>query len=178
MPENKKLLQITKQFCCTVQHAFRTEYGGGFDVVIGNPPYVRQELLGDYKDYFSKNYHVFNSSSDLFAYFYEKAFLLLKPNRKFGFISNTFDKTTAGIDLRTYLKNNVQFKQYIDFTEVQIFEGATTYPIILIAENNFSEHNAFHFIKIPGSTKTNVIDIQFLSQQSLISPKLFINKNS
>ena len=172
LPESKKLLQLTKQFCCTIQHAFRTEYGGGFDVVVGNPPYVRQELLGDYKDYFSKNYHVFNSSSDLFAYFYEKAFLLLKPNRKFGFISNTFDKTTAGIDLRTYLKNNVQFKQYIDFTEVQIFEGATTYPIILIADNYYAIDNAFHFIKIPGNTKTNNIDIEFFPVVEVVQETL------
>jgi type I restriction-modification system DNA methylase subunit len=44
---------------------------GGFDVVIGNPPYVRAELLGEYLDYFSKEFKVYNPASDLFAYFYE-----------------------------------------------------------------------------------------------------------
>ncbi len=172
LPESKILLLLTKQFCCTIQHAFRIEYNGGFDVVVGNPPYVRQELLGDYKDYFSKIYSVYNSSSDLFAYFYEKAFLMLKTKGKFGFISNTFDKTTAGIDLRSYLKNKIQFKQYIDFTEVQIFEGATTYPIILIADNHFDADNKFSFIKIPGSTKTDNIDIEFFPVVEVVQETL------
>jgi len=76
---------------------------GGFDVVIGNPPYVRAELLGFCRDYLEKNYAVFNTSGDLFSYFYEKSFKLLKPNSGlFGFISNTFDKTTAGISVREF----------------------------------------------------------------------------
>jgi len=51
---------------------------GGFDVVIGNPPYVRAELLGDLRDYLEKNYSVYNPSGDLFSYFYERSFKLLK----------------------------------------------------------------------------------------------------
>ena len=139
---------------------------GGFDVVIGNPPYVRQELLGDFKDYFSKNYKVFNFSSDLFAYFYEKAFTILKPNGIFSFISNTFDKTTAGIDLRKYLKANVKFIKLIDFTQIQIFEGATTYPIILIAQNNSTglEKNTFVYSKIPSTANPKGIDIEYYNK--------------
>ena len=152
---------IAATFICSISHAFRTEYKGGFDVVIGNPPYVRQELLGDYKEYFSKNFKVFNYSSDLFAFFYEKGFSILKPNMAFGFISNTFDKTTAGIDLRSYLSNKTRFLEYVDFTEVQIFEGATTYPVIIIARNCYSENNYFDYIKIPRNTITAGIDIKF-----------------
>src|SRR5690606_25030846 len=116
---------------CTPRHAFRTEYTGGFDVVIGNPPYVRAELLTNFREYLQSNFAVFHPAGDLFSYFYEKSFQLLKPQTGlFGFISNTFDKTTAGVALREYLQNEVQFLKYIDFTEVQIFEGATTYPVI------------------------------------------------
>jgi len=145
---------------------------GGFDIIIGNPPYVRQELLGDYKEYFSKNYRVFNYSSDLFAYFYEKAFLLLKQKGLLGFISNTFDKTTAGSDLRAFLQNNIKVEKYVDFTEVQIFEGATTYPIILIASNYFVEDNSFLFIKIPKNTSPSLIDIYHLPSVTVMQQSL------
>ncbi|MCD6354110.1 MAG: transposase, partial [Prolixibacteraceae bacterium] len=91
-----------------VEHAFRTEYTGGFDVVIGNPPYVRAELLTHFREYLENNYSVYNSSGDLFSYFYEKSFKLLKAKTGlFGFISNTFDKTTAGISIREYLQNEI-----------------------------------------------------------------------
>ncbi|MDY0080941.1 MAG: N-6 DNA methylase, partial [Ignavibacteriaceae bacterium] len=145
---------------------------GGFDIIIGNPPYVRQELLGNYKEYFSKNYRVFNYSSDLFAYFYEKAFLLLKQKGLLGFISNTFDKTTAGSDLRAFLQNNIKVEKYVDFTEVQIFEGATTYPIILIASNYFIEDNSFLFIKIPKNTSPSLIDIYHLPSVTVMQQSL------
>ena len=109
---------------------------GGFDVVIGNPPYVRAELLSEFQEYLSNNYSLYNPSGDLFSYFYEKSFNLLKPETGlFGFISNTFDKTTAGISIRGYLQTEISFFKYIDFTEVQIFEGATTYPVIITAQN-------------------------------------------
>ena len=147
---------------------------GGFDVVIGNPPYVRQELLNEFKSYFEKNYLVFEGTSDLFAYFYEKSFILLKKNGKFGFISNTFDKTKAAIKLRNYLASNVNILKYIDFTEVQIFEGATTYPIILIAEKKTPINTVFKYSKITRQKKTNFIDINRtrkakVSQSSLSS---------
>ncbi|MDA3940688.1 MAG: N-6 DNA methylase, partial [Spirochaetia bacterium] len=99
---------------------------GGFDVVIGNPPYVRSELLGEYIEYFENHYKVFNSSSDLFAYFYELGSILIKESGIMGYISNTFDKTTAGKVLRKYLTERVHLISYIDFTEVQVFESATT----------------------------------------------------
>jgi type I restriction-modification system DNA methylase subunit len=100
---------------------------GGFDVVIGNPPYVRAELLSDFREYFENKYTVYNPAGDLFSYFYEKSFQLIKPKGLFGFISNTFDKTTAGISIREFLQSEITILKYIDFTEIQIFEGATTY---------------------------------------------------
>ena len=79
---------------------------GGFDVVIGNPPYVRAELLGEIRDFLQNNYSVFNPSGDLFTYFYEKSFKLLKPKTGlFGFISNTFDKTNNKSDNRLIYSN-------------------------------------------------------------------------
>jgi len=135
---------------------------GGFDVVIGNPPYVRQELLSDFKEYFSHNYKVFESSADLFSYFYEQGFKLLKPNGVFGFISNTFDKTKAAYKLRQYLASTVQFEKYVDFTEVKVFEGATTYPIIFVARKENKLKNNFNYIKVFKDEAGNTPDIDTL----------------
>jgi len=149
---------------------------GGFDVVIGNPPYVRAELLGDFREYLEKNFTVFNPAGDLFSYFYEKSFKLLKPNRLFGFISNTFDKTTAGISVREYLQNEVRFLKYIDFTEVQIFEGATTYPVIIIAQNKKETDKSFTYIKIPKASQSVVIDVDF--HDSVLVSQNLLNKEN
>ncbi len=159
LPTNKGLQPLVDSIGCDYDHAFRTEYKGGFDVVIGNPPYVRQELFGDIKSYLEKKYKVFDGTSDLFSYFYEKAFEVLKQDGYFGFISNTFDKTKAANKLRAFLTREIQFISYVDFTEVQIFEGATTYPIILIAQNKILLDGEFDYIKIPFERKNNVIDI-------------------
>ena len=121
---------------------------GGFDVVIGNPPYVRAELISRFNEYFYVNYKTYQPAADLFTYFYEKGFSIINSKGLFGFISNTFDKTKAAIELRDWLSYNTTFQKYIDFTEVQIFEGATTYPIIFIANKQNSLKNQFQYIKI------------------------------
>ncbi len=84
------------------------------------------------KEYYKLNYEVYNFASDIFAYFYERGVTLTKQEKRMGFISNTFSKTTASLELRKFLKNSVQFISYADFSDLQIFEGATTYPIIPI----------------------------------------------
>ena len=145
---------------------------GGFDVVIGNPPYVRQELLGEFKGFFEARFRVFEGTSDLFAYFYEQAFNLLRTNGSFGYISNTFDKTKAAVQLRKYLRQAVEFENYVDFTEVQIFEGATTYPIILTARNRPPISETFQYTKVPKNRQGGVIEIDLIdktevSQESL-----------
>ncbi len=173
---NKGLQPLVQRITCTREHAFRTEYKGGFDVVIGNPPYVRAELLGDFRDYLEKNYSVYNPSGDLFSYFYEKSFQLLKTKGLFGFISNTFDKTTAGISIRDFMQKEVQFLKYVDFTEVQIFEGATTYPVIIIAKNQKETNQPFTYIKIPKSSQSVVIDIDF--HGSVLVSQNLLNKEN
>ncbi len=170
------LVDIIEKMTCTREHAFRTEYKGGFDVVIGNPPYVRAELLGDFRENLEENYTVYNPAGDLFSYFYEKSFKLLKTKGLFGFISNTFDKTTAGISIRDYLQNEVQFLKYIDFTEVQIFEGATTYPVIIIAKNQKETNLPFTYIKIPKASQSVVIDIDF--HDSVLVSQNLLNKEN
>ena len=145
---------------------------GGFDVVIGNPPYVRAELLPQADlNYYSSHYQVFTPDGDLFSYFYEKGMNLLKTNGLFSFISNTFDKTAAGKSLRSYIQFGTTIERYTDFTEVQIFEGATTYPVILLLSKKNNSSNAFPYIKIPKEMQSNIVislaPEKMVEQQSL-----------
>jgi hypothetical protein len=118
----------------------------GFDVIIGNPPYIRQEELKVIKQHLATNYKVFVSGGDIFYYFYELSHSLLKPNAYLAFITNTFDKTTAGKTLREFLTTHFSFNIYVDFTDVTVFNEATTYPIVFIAQKS-TEAQSFQFFK-------------------------------
>jgi len=116
--------------------------GGGFDVVIGNPPYVRAEKLGKQKEYYKDNFETYNYASDLFTYFYEKAIKLLKNHGYISFISNSFDKTKSGQSLRNFIANNTIIKRYIDLKNIKVFLDATTYPLIIVARKSNSSNNS------------------------------------
>lgn len=105
---------------------------GGFDVVLGNPPYVRMELIKPMKPWLEKRYEVVADRADLYAYFFERGIKLLKPGGRLGYISSsTFFKTGSGAPLRDFLRKNATIEAVIDFGDHQIFEGVTTYPAIL-----------------------------------------------
>jgi len=71
--------------------------GAGFDAVIGNPPYVRQEQLQALKEYFSTSYTVYSSVADLYSYFLEQGYELLSDRNQLGFIvSNKFTRAEYG----------------------------------------------------------------------------------
>lgn len=105
---------------------------GGFDVVLGNPPYVRMELIKPMKPWLEKRYEVVSDRADLYAYFFERGIKLLKPGGRLGFISSsTFFKTGSGAPLRVFLRTKATLETVVDFGDHQIFEGVTTYPAIL-----------------------------------------------
>ncbi|MBN8707273.1 MAG: Eco57I restriction-modification methylase domain-containing protein, partial [Bacteroidetes bacterium] len=103
----------------------------GFDVVIGNPPYIRQEELTEFKPLFQSTFSTFAGTADLYVYFVEQGLRLLKPNGEFAFIlPNKWMRTGYGKALRIYLKD-VDIRQISDFGDLPVFEEATTYPCIL-----------------------------------------------
>ena len=105
---------------------------GGFDIIVGNPPYVRMELIKAFKPYLEKRYRVVADRADLYAYFLELGVRLLKPGGRLGYIcSSTFFRTRAGEALRRYLIEKAEIEAVVDFGDKQIFEGVTTYPAIL-----------------------------------------------
>jgi predicted type IV restriction endonuclease len=113
---------------------------GGFDVIIGNPPYVRQEELLSFKSYLQSNYEVFNSMADLFVYFFERELKLLKNEGYFGMIvNNKWLKTGYGLNLRKFL-GKFWIEQFIDFGDLQLFKDATTYPCIIIIRKKLEQN--------------------------------------
>lgn len=98
---------------------------GGFDAVIGNPPYVRQESLSEYKAYLSRHYEAFDGVADLFAYFMEKSVALLREGGRFSVIvSSSFLRTTYGEALRRTLKKQAAVLGILDFGGLAVFENA------------------------------------------------------
>jgi hypothetical protein len=124
----------------------------GFDVVIANPPYVRQEEIS-FKPELKKEYEIFNSVSDLYTYFYEKGFKLLKKFGVLTFItSNKFLRARYGNLLRKYLNSNTTIKNIINFGNQHMFE-ATTNTLIFIANKEKNDKNVLAYsdnIKVPN----------------------------
>ena len=106
---------------------------GGFDIVLANPPYVRQELLGDFKNLLKPIYpEVYNGTADLFVYFYARAHQLLRNGGVSCFISsNKWLRSAYGEKLRQHLLDSQTFQIVIDFGDAPIFQ-AVAYPSIFL----------------------------------------------
>lgn len=103
----------------------------GFDVVIGNPPYIRQEELVQYKPYFQRNFETYAGTADLYVYFVERGMSLLKPGGQFVYIlPNKWMRAGYGSAMRSYLKH-FAIQKILDFGDLPVFEEATTYPCIM-----------------------------------------------
>src|SRR5262249_22470694 len=88
----------------------------GFDVVIGNPPYVRQEWIPPYKPYLQKHYRAYDGVADLYVYFYELGLRLLKPDGRLGFVvTNKWMKAGYGEPLRRLLGEAAWVESVVDF---------------------------------------------------------------
>ncbi|WP_332307607.1 Eco57I restriction-modification methylase domain-containing protein [Leptospira noguchii] len=107
--------------------------GGGFDCVIGNPPYVRQETLGEEFKLYAKDHFkaTFSGTADLYVYFIEKGLSLLKKDGFYSIIvANKWMRANYGEALRKFLKSKRIF-EIIDFGDLPVFKSATTYPCII-----------------------------------------------
>ena len=157
---------------------------GGFDCVIGNPPYVRQEMLKGGKWYFESKYQTFTSTADIYVLFIERALKVLKEKGRFSFIvSNKYTRANYGERLRRFLLNNANIEQFNDFEDLPVFEKVSTYPSIMVLEKTKNPSNkdiqVCIFRKLPCDKINEYINEHSfkLAQKSLTSePWIFVDK--
>ncbi len=134
------ILQMRAGKAIEVGYVFGAEWMFGipdtFDLVIPNPPYVRQEQLKDIKGRLSKQYSSYTGTADLYVYFYERAMQLLRGGGVLTFISsNKYFRAGYGQKLRTLLATKMTIDQIIDFGDAPVFT-AIAYPSILVARKD------------------------------------------
>ncbi len=132
---------------------FRDKHGRekdnpGFDAVVGNPPYIRQEALGDIKPFLA-TYQTYSGIADLYVYFVEQAHELMREHGRFGMItSNKFMRANYGKSLRAYLSTNTVLNEIVDFGELPVFEEAAAMPTILLTLRESVNAQTFRFTQM------------------------------
>ena len=126
---------------------------GGFDAVIGNPPYVRiQTLAREQVEYFNKRYQSASGNYDIYALFVEQALELLKADGIHGFIlPHKFFQASYGQGLRKLIAGSNTLKEIVNFRDNQIFEGASTYTCLLFLSKNRAA--SFKYAEVAKLTK-------------------------
>ena len=108
----------------------------GFDVVIGNPPYVRQEKIKHLKTTLKKRYDCYTGAADLYVYFYERGLQLLSPKGIHTFIcSNSWLDVNYGAPLQKYLLDNTNRAVICHSEAEREFESADINTIVSILHN-------------------------------------------
>jgi TaqI-like C-terminal specificity domain/Eco57I restriction-modification methylase len=109
---------------------------GGFDVVLANPPYVRQELIRDQKPALKRVYgDLFSGTADLYVYFYYRALQLLRPGGMLVFISsNKWMRAAYATGLRRLLGEKAAVWSITNFGDLPVFQETIAYPLVLVAQ--------------------------------------------
>ena len=125
----------------------------GFDIVLANPPYVRQEKLDaeDQKSYEEAFPQVHTGMADILVYFFARALQVLRPGGWLAFItSNKFMRAAYGAGIREYLPASLRIRRVIDFGDLPLFEAngkaIAAYPTVLVG--NRSEDLAEHALPV------------------------------
>jgi len=121
----------------------------GFDITLGNPPYIRQEEVKHLSAFLQTNYKCFSGKADIFTFFYELNIRLTKPNGYVSLItSNKFLEAGYGKVLLDFLLDNTIIYRMLNFNDLPVFEGVSAYPMILLCQkaniNNY-EFEYFNF---------------------------------
>ena len=117
---------------------------GGFDIVIGNPPYVRQELIRPIKPILERLFpEVYTGTADLYVYFYKRGSELIRTSGVLAYISsNTFLRTGFGKKLRKFFTDKMCIHRLLDFGSVPVFKAGVDTCIVLV-ENTTPSRQVF-----------------------------------
>ena len=136
--EAKRLAQWEFYDLNAAAEFFEAEYmfgvKDGFDIAIGNPPYIRQEKIRHLKPAFQIQFEdFFTSTADISVYFYKRAAELLRDSGILTYIcTNKFMRTGYGRNLRQFLTENMSLHILLDFGSVSVFDAAVDTCITLI----------------------------------------------
>jgi len=174
LPPNKEMNSLVQSnvLNCSYKHAFRNEYTGGFDVVIGNPPYVRKQgLMEHYPEmcvFFEKKYKSATASYDIYALFMERSFGLINPQ---GFVSfilpHKFLVTDFGEGIRQFFKENTAVKSIVHFGSKMVFSDASTYTCIVTIDK--TEKEKVFFKKLNPIQISTVFEWDYMLYKNLDS---------
>jgi hypothetical protein len=133
----------------------------GFDAVIGNPPWIRQEMFSEDK-LALKRYSVYHGVADLYTYFVELGNTSLKNDGRFGFIvPNKFVRANYGKPLRNFLLNQVKLERLVNFGDLPVFHDAITYPMIVLTAKQPIDDTQLKFTylqRIPADDMASAIE--------------------
>ena len=106
---------------------------GGFDVVIGNPPYIRMEAFAPIKAYLKTHYQAHEERADVYTYFLERTLGLINPSGLIGMIvSNKFIVAKYGQPLRNTISQRGSVRNITDFAGLRVFKGATVRTVVIV----------------------------------------------
>ncbi|WP_423979036.1 Eco57I restriction-modification methylase domain-containing protein, partial [Helicobacter pylori] len=131
----------------------------GFDCIIGNPPYIRQEHIKDLKPLLQKQYHDFyNSTADIYTYFFALSYHLLKEKGFNAFItSNKYARAKYGAKLREWLLKKTTLVSYMELNALKVFESATVdTSIISFIKQTPPKESVFKYYEPTENDKENL----------------------
>ncbi|WP_283445944.1 class I SAM-dependent DNA methyltransferase [Helicobacter pylori] len=154
----------------------------GFDCIIGNPPYIRQEHIKDLKPLLEKQYQDFyNSSSDIYTYFFALAYHLLKEKGFSAFItSNKYARAKYGAKLRELLLKKTTLVSYMELNALKVFESAAVdTSIIHFIKQTPPKESGFNYYEPTENDKDNLKNTpSLLMRQNALSTESFIFANA
>ncbi|WP_425251174.1 DUF7149 domain-containing protein [Helicobacter pylori] len=154
----------------------------GFDCIIGNPPYIRQEHIKDLKPLLQKQYHNFyNSTADIYTYFFALAYHLLKDKGFSAFItSNKYARAKYGAKLRELLLKKTTLVSYMELNALKVFESAAvdTSIIHFIKQTPPKESDFKYYEPTPNDKDDLKNTLSLLMRQNALSTESFIFANA
>lgn len=142
---------------------------GGFDIIVGNPPYVSAEYISEIdKTFYEKNYYSAYGRQNLYIIFYEKAINLLKENGNLGFITPyTILKNMYYKEIREYILNNTSILEIIDFKGITVFQDAGVDSIILLLKKEKRIEYDIKYINNIKAFETQIYDINYFKNSQI-----------